>query len=718
VIANVIADDFSSADLNRDGSVSQEEFQRFLNHQSNPKSTAPNNRNESKNDFALADKNRDGIVTPQEFNHFLLSVSSPPPTMEETTRRNFDAADKNRDGFVSAEELALYRKKESAGTSRNIRATIPQNQPKNFEYKGPMKMVASPDGTKIYTALHDSGEIAVIDSEKNIVIKIIPVGNEPEGIALSSDGKVIYVTFGGSQGTLSALDAESGQILQSVAAGHTPTSPVLTPDGTKIFVCNRFNNNVTEYNLPELKFVRQIEMIREPRSAVVTNDGTKILVLNFLPNNVNCYPDNPETKINVAAEVSMIDVATGATKNIQLPNGSCNLFNICLSSDGRYAYLTHLISHFWNSTDKLDAGQMNVNAMSIIDTSKLDDEHNGYVNTVLLDDPERGAANPCGIATSADGKQIYVAISGTNELIILDADALHAKLASIDVTKSSDVSSDLTFTGDLKKRIPFKGKGARELLVTGGSIYLGLYFNDLIVKYNPNENSEPVIIPFGNTLMLSQERLGEIAWNDASLCYQQWQTCASCHPDGRMTGVNWDLLHDGSGNPKNTKSMVYSYYTPPTMWLGDRFTVRQCTRTGFQFIMFTPPQDEPCDGIDIYVQYLKPLPSPYLVDGKLSAKAERGKILFESPAVGCVHCHSGEYFTDRKMYDVQTKIPSYERRGRFDTPTLNEVWRTAPYLHDGRYVNMKDVFTKGNHGNVKNLNNEEIDDLVEYVLSL
>ena len=112
------------------------------------------------------------------------------------------------------------------------------------------------------------------------------------------------------------------------------------------------------------------------------------------------------------------------------------------------------------------------------------------------------------------------------------------------------------------------------------------------------------------------------------------------------------------------------------------------------------------------------VPSPYLVDGKLSSAAERGKLLFASKAAGCIECHSKPHYTDQEMYDVGSKAP-YDRRRKFDTPSLIESWRTAPYLHDGHYTTVKDLLIKGNHGKtVKKLNEEQIDDLVEFVLSL
>jgi cytochrome c peroxidase len=57
----------------------------------------------------------------------------------------------------------------------------------------------------------------------------------------------------------------------------------------------------------------------------------------------------------------------------------------------------------------------------------------------------------------------------------------------------------------------------------------------------------------------------------------------------------------------------------------------------------------------------------------------------------------------------------------FDTPTLVEMWRTAPYLYDGRAATMKEALTTYNtndeHGMTSDLNEQEITDLVEFVLS-
>jgi hypothetical protein len=89
--------------------------------------------------------------------------------------------------------------------------------------------------------------------------------------------------------------------------------------------------------------------------------------------------------------------------------------------------------------------------------------------------------------------------------------------------------------------------------------------------------------------------------------------------------------------------------------------------------------------------------------------------------VGCHICHPAPLYTDLKPHNVGTRSPG-EFTERFDTPTLIEVWRTAPYLHDGRYTTIRELLVDGRHGlssgRLEALSEQEIQDLVEFVLSL
>jgi YVTN family beta-propeller protein len=595
------------------------------------------------------------------------------------------------------------------------------------DYKGPVCLTPSKDGSKIYIVNYDANEIAVLNTADNKIASSFPVGKHPSAAAFSTDGKILYITAGDDKGIVQAIDVQTGKVISEVAAGHTPSALAITPDGKKLFAANRFSTDVYEYGLPDLKLVKKVKVIREPRGIAVTSDGKKVLVINSVPNDVCNIPEDENALIDVAAAVSVIDIASGQVKNIRLPNGSGSFNGICISPDGRYVYLTEILARFQMPTTQVERGWMNTNGIGIIDITKIDDPKGGFVNTVLLDDVDKGAANPYGITTSADGKQIFVAVSGTSELIVIDAVEMHKKLDAVqnspaEGTGRTEVPNDLAFLVGIKKRITLKGQGTRPIAAIGNNAYVGTYFNDALQKVVFTAGN-PVIteIPIGPKPEWTAARRGEIYWSDASLCFQQWQSCASCHPDARMDGYNWDLLNDGMGNPKNAKSLLWCDKTPPAMWEGVRASSAVCTRTGFQFILFTPADENVCKDIGEYLHSLNPVPSPYLVNGKLSEKAERGKKVFETPKVGCVECHPAPLFTDLKLHDVNTKC-YYDSKASFDTPTLVEVWRTAPYLHDGRYVNMKEVFTKGKHGDVnggtEGLTNEQIDDLVEYILSL
>lgn len=89
---------------------------------------------------------------------------------------------------------------------------------------------------------------------------------------------------------------------------------------------------------------------------------------------------------------------------------------------------------------------------------------------------------------------------------------------------------------------------------------------------------------------------------------------------------------------------------------------------------------------------------------KLSGKGPRSIAVFGTRA------WVANYFSD--TFDAR----------RFDTPSLLEAWRSGPYLHDGRAATIRDVLTTfqrdDQHGVTSKLTPQQIDDLVEFVLSL
>ncbi len=518
----------------------------------------------------------------------------------------------------------------------------------------------------------------------------------PTGIA--TRGETAYITTFGTNGKVHFLNLKTGKVEHSLDTGSGARSPLLSPDGKTLYVLNQFQNTVTKIDIKSRRVVASLEVQREPFNAVIDETGKYLFVTNFLP----AQRADVDT---VAATVSVIDlVGFIKVKDIQLANGSNALSGITMSPDGNFVLVTHTLARFGLPTNQLLQGWMNTSAMSIIDVSTLE-----KAGTVLLDDPERGAGGVWDIQSSAD--IIVVTHSGTHEISVIDYPAFLEKLNSY--TNKSSLNYDLTFMQGIRQRIPLSGNGPRNFMISGDQIVIPTYFSDILNVVNLNDG-QIRFVSLNENRMESPIDKGERVFHDATYCFQNWQSCNSCHPgDARIDGLNWDLLNDGLGNPKNTKSLLYSHVTPPAMISGIRERAEMAVRAGFTHIQFTQISEDHALSVDEYLKSLRPVPSPYLIDGTLSEKAERGKKVFDN--LGCGNCHSGPYYTDLSMHRIGQDV---EFEKGWDTPTLIEVWRTAPYLFDGRAATMKDVYAVHKHGIKQELSEKEIDELVEYVNSL
>jgi len=360
----------------------------------------------------------------------------------------------------------------------------------------------------------------------------------------------------------------------------------------------------------------------------------------------------------------------------------------------------------------------------------------------LIDDVDLGGANPYGVGCTSDGKNILIAHGGSYELSVIDRKGLHRRLLPLETARkfsseihseggrkfsdtsysAEDVPNDLTFLSGIRRRIKLKGIGPRGLAIIGTKAYVAEYFTDSIGVVDIGASAQQAVksIPLGKTKRATFIRKGEVLFNDASLSYQAWNSCTSCHTgDGRASALNWDLLNDGVGNPKNIRSLLLSHKTPPAMITGVRPDAEKAVRSGIRYIQFASTTERKAQAIDAYLKSLKPIASPYLVNGELSEAAQKGKKHFSK--AGCLLCHSQPLYTNMIKYDIGTSTEEDDNQ-EYDTPTLIEVWRTAPYLHDGRASTIKDVLTKFNkndrHGRTSELTDKEIEELAEFILSL
>ena len=554
--------------------------------------------------------------------------------------------------------------------------------------------------------LNDKGEILITEKGRNRIsifspdgktlLRTIPVDESPTGILLDADKA--YVTTNAATGHLQIISLETGKQETAIATGSGACYPIFGPDKKHIYVCNQFQNTVSEVDPAIHQVIRSVKVLREPKSALFSKDGEYLFVTNFLP------AQRADVDY-VAACVSVIRMSDFTkVKDIQLANGSNALRGICMTPDGKYIYVSHNLGRFAVPTSQLQQGWMNTSAFSIIDVSRQE-----FIGAVVVDEPERGAAGIWSIA--CNDETLFITHSGTHEISVIDHKAMLDKF--LNYPNKSMLDYDLRFLYGLRKRILLEGNGPRKMIMENGKLYIPTYFAD-ILNIIDAQTCEIATANLNPDREESAENKGERYFNDASHCFQNWQSCNGCHPgDARTAGMNWDFMNDGVGNSKKCKSLLFSHPTPPSMISGIREPAEWAVRAGFKFIQFFDITEEDAVCVDAYLKSLRPVPSPYLVDGELSDLAKEGRKIFEK--LNCTECHSGPYYTDLKMHRIGEDI---EFEKGWDTPTLREVWRTAPYLFDGRAATMEEVFEIHKHGIDKKVSKKEIKALTEYVNSL
>jgi sugar lactone lactonase YvrE/mono/diheme cytochrome c family protein len=601
----------------------------------------------------------------------------------------------------------------------------------------PAAMAVAEDGRTLFIADALAGQVDAFDLAQGRVLRHYRLPARPSGLAVN--GGRLYVTCAAPESRVCEVDLATGTISAQTRTGHTALGPVLSPDRKTLYFCLKFDNQVAAWDTAGRRETRRIEVGREPVSAAPTLDGKWLLVAHHLPS-------GPANAPVVAATVGVVDLELGKmAAELRLPNGSSQAREIRISPDGHYAALAHNLAHFQVPTTQVERGWMNTSALTLLDVAGRK-----ILATVLLDDVDRGAANPWAVAWSADGRRLFITHAGTHEVSAIDFPALLGKLAQgeqkAESRKQKSPTDDLSFLAELRERVKLAGRGPRAMAVAGERVYVAGYFSDTLETLEmgppPAASSMVLLKPPAllsrdraadsqdsrsgtpsTAFLASQLRLGEALFNDATLCFQGWQSCASCHSeDARVDGLNWDLLNDGLGNPKNTKSLLLAHQTPPAMSMGVRISAEEAVRAGLRHILFAVPSEDLAVPLDLWLKSLKPVPGPSMAGGALSAAAKRGRKLFNRPAIGCASCHKPGLFTDLKSYDVGTAGPTDQDAVGFDTPSLVEVWRTAPYLHDGSAATLREVLTARNrsdrHGRTSQLSEQELNDLVEYLLSL
>jgi YVTN family beta-propeller protein len=593
------------------------------------------------------------------------------------------------------------------------------------KYLSPCDIVASLDGKQLYVAEQTAKQIAVVDLTTKTVLQNIKLPNEVTGIAVGGNG-MLYATCSSDlwpNGMVCEVSVQRGRVLRQMPAGHGARSPVISPTENTLFVCNVFDGDVSVIDIGTGKEIKRIEAVREPCCAAITPDGATLVVGNALPD------QRSTDTLNIGCKITLINATTHEKiLDIPLVVGSTSIAGVAISPDGKYAFVTHVIGTFELPLLRADGGWIHTNNFAIIDI-----KNRKILNDASLDAPLMGAGTPWGIACSKDGKFLCVAHAGSNEISVIDIRQLitiadttcyfPGPITEFDSPCSKVLYYNLAGIIDICDKVTVKSKEPRAITVVGNQVITAGYFDNILEVFDlslPGSGTKTIAagtITLGPFQALTSERKGECAFGDASLCLQSWQSCHTCHPFARCDALNW-TLRGPLVTPKNTKSLVYSWWTPPTTWNGSPMNCYESIRAAMTNELFLPGNPAVAQTLDTFLMKLKPIPSPHLVKGRLSASGLRGKDLYYSKNVDCSACHPGPLYTAPKFKYAHIPDP-YDANRDFDIPSIVEAWRTAPYDHLGSMLTIKELAEfPGMSSASSTLTQDEINDLVEFASSL
>lgn len=271
----------------------------------------------------------------------------------------------------------------------------------------PIGVAITPNGRRVYVANQLDNTVSVIDTSKNKVIATVRVGIRPLLVAITPDGKSAYVTNGGTQGvpdkSISVIDTKTNKVVATITegVGIFPFGLAIgnTPAGTRAYVTNTVDGTVSVIDVNPASptfntIIATLTVGNSPIDVAITPDGTSAFVTNA----------DDDT-------VSVIDTATNAVTTIQVGNGPAGV------GAGNTPVGTRV--YVLNSEG---------DTISVIDA----DPNSPDFNTVIATITKGVGDSPSDAALTPDGRKVYVPNNFSNTVSVINTET-NAIITSIPV---------------------------------------------------------------------------------------------------------------------------------------------------------------------------------------------------------------------------------------------------------------------------------------------
>ena len=230
-------------------------------------------------------------------------------------------------------------------------------------------------------------------------------------------------------------------------------------------------------------------------------------------------------------------------------------------------------------------------------------------------------------------------------------------------------------------------------------------------------------VPEDNPLTTERVERGRELFFDTRLSRDRTISCASCHDperaftDGRPVAIG---VFNRAGR-RSAPALANRGYGRSFFWDGRAATLEEQVLQPIQdpnemdmtlaevSARVRLPPEEVARSLASFVRSLLSGNAPFdrFINGDrdaLSAEQQAGLQVFRGKA-NCTACHVGPTFSDERFHNTGVAwrdgrlldegrfevTRRSEHRGAFKTPTLREIARTAPYMHDGSVGTLTDV---------------------------
>lgn len=252
-----------------------------------------------------------------------LSVSVQGLAINPDNRRLYIVAGDAGSGFISVRDSANLAQVD----------TIPLSA-RGGTQPNPQGIAVSPDGQLLYLSDNqDSGAVTILDTATKSTVKSISMGpgTMPLGVAPNPNGQHAYFVFAGptgQTGQVAVYDVPSNSITGPFNVGSRPVGIAVTPDGGKVYVSNELDNSVTVLNTLTSQLTTTPVGIT-PAGVAISPDGSRAYVAN-----------------RGSGTITVLDTTTDQILGSPITVGSAPT-GIAITPDGKRAYVTDSVNSLY-----------------------------------------------------------------------------------------------------------------------------------------------------------------------------------------------------------------------------------------------------------------------------------------------------------------------------------------------------------------------------------